>query len=103
MHGQVEAISLELLLRIALRAGLPVVLQTGAVPAEAGVYASGVQPPGHARITSRIADEARRATIEGARSLTPEERLAAHLKHNELVTALQRAGAKAAGGLRRNS
>ena len=102
MRGQVDEISLELMLRIAMRAGLSVVLQTGEDPAEAGVYASGAGPPGRARIASRIADEARRATIESSRSLTPEKRLAAHLKHNELVAALHRAGAKAAGSTRRS-
>lgn len=102
MRGQVEAISLELMLRIAMRAGISVLLQTGEEPAEAGVYASGVAHSGRARTTSRIADEARRATSEGARSLTPERRLAAHLKHNELVAALHRAGAKAAGSTRRS-
>lgn len=102
MRGQVDAISLELMLRIAMRAGLSVVLQTGAEPAEAGVYATGVVSSGPARITSRMADEARRATGENARSLTPEMRLATHLKHNELVAALHRAGAKAAGTSRRS-
>lgn len=102
MRGQVDAISLELMLRIAMRAGLSVVLQTGKEPAEAGVYAAGVTPSGRARIASRIADEARRATSKSARSLTPERRLAAHLRHNELVAALHRAGAKAAGSTRRS-
>lgn len=102
MRGQVEAISLELMLRIAMRAGLSIVLQTGQEPGEAGVYSSGVTPSGPARITSRIADQARRATSESAHSLTPAERLAAHLKHNELVAALQRAGARAAASSRRS-
>jgi len=102
MRGQVDAISLELMLRIAMRAGLSVVLQTGVEPAEAGVYATGVASSGPARITSRIADEARRDTSENSRSLTPEMRLATHLKHNELVAALRRAGTKAAGPTRRS-
>lgn len=102
MRGQVDAISLELMLRIAMRAGLPVVLQTGVEPAEAGVYASRVALSGSVRIASRIADEARRDTSGNSRSLTPEKRLAAHLKHNELVAALHRAGAKAAGSSRRS-
>ena len=42
MRGQVEAVSLELLLKVAVRAGLSVVLQTGKDAAEAGVYVSGV-------------------------------------------------------------
>ena len=92
MRGQVEAVSLELMLKIALRAGLSVVLQTGKDAAEAGVYVSGVTTSQPARIKSRLADEARLAVSKGVRSLTPEQRLEAHLKHSELVAALHRAG-----------
>ena len=92
MRGQVEAVSLELLLKVAVRAGLSVVLQTGKDAAEAGVYVSGIATPKPARIKSRLADEARLAVSESVRSLSPEQRLEAHLKHNELVTALHRAG-----------
>ena len=92
MRGQVEAVSLELLLKVAVRAGLSVVLQTGKDAAEAGVYVSGVTTSRPARTQSRLADEARLAVSESIRSLSPEERLEAHLKHNELVTALHRAG-----------
>ncbi|MGH8863742.1 MAG: helix-turn-helix domain-containing protein [Burkholderiales bacterium] len=92
MRGQVEAVSLELMLKIAVRAGLPVVLQTGKDPAEAGVYVSGITTSKPARIKSRLAEEARQAASESVRSLTPEKRLEAHLKHSELVTALHRAG-----------
>ncbi len=92
MRGQVEAVSLELMLRIAVRAGLPVVLQTGKDPAEAGVYVSGHATSMPARIKSRIAEAARNAVSESARSMTPEKRLEAHLKHSELVGALHRAG-----------
>jgi predicted XRE-type DNA-binding protein len=92
MRGQVEAVSLELLLKVAMRAGLSVVLQTGKDAAEAGVYVSGISTSKPARIKSRLADEARLAVSESVRSLTPKERLEAHLKHNELITALHRAG-----------
>lgn len=92
MRGQIAKVSLELLLRIAMRAGLLVVLQTGKDPSEAGVFVSGIPTPTPTRIRSRLAEEARRAASESARALTPEQRLEAHLKHSELVTALQRAG-----------
>ena len=92
MRGQVDAVSLELMLKIAVRAGLSVVLQTGKDPAEAGVYVSGITTSKPARIKSRLAEEARRAVSESVRSLTPEKRLEAQLKHSELVTALHRAG-----------
>jgi len=91
MRGQVEAVSLELMLKIAVRAGLSVVLQTGKDPTEAGVYVSGVVTPKPTRIKSRLAEEARHAVSESVRSLTPEKRLEAHLQHTELVTALRRA------------
>ena len=41
MHGRVSQLSLELLIRIAVRAGLPVVLQTGKDAEEAGVFVVG--------------------------------------------------------------
>src|SRR5688500_7949336 len=37
-NGHVDELSLELLVRIAVRAGLPVVMQTGDAPEEAGAY-----------------------------------------------------------------
>ena len=97
MRGQVGAVSLELMLKIAVRAGLSIVLQTGKDAAEAGVYASGIATSKPARIKSRLADEARLAVSESIRALSPEERLEAHLKHNELVTALHRAGMELGG------
>jgi predicted XRE-type DNA-binding protein len=91
MNGRVTELSLELLIRIAVRAGLPLVLQTGKVPAEAGAFVSGAATP--ERIPrSKLADEARDALTQSARRLTPEQRLEAHLKHSELVTALHNAG-----------
>ncbi len=92
VRGQVQAVSLELLLRVAVRAGLSVVLQTGKVPAEAGVYVSGIATSKPARIKSRLAEQAREAASDSVRHLTPEQRLEAYLKHSELVTALHHAG-----------
>lgn len=92
MHGRVADLSLELLIRITVRAGLPVVLQTGKAAAEAGAYVSGVEIMESARSKSRLAEQAREALTASARQLTPEQRLEAHLKHSELITALHRAG-----------
>jgi len=100
MHGRVTELSLELLIRIAVRAGLPVVLQTGKVPAEAGAYVSGLKMTGSARSMSRLAEQAREALAASTRRLTPEQRLEAHLNHSELVTSLQRAGLPALGRAR---
>lgn len=97
MRGQVGAVSLELMLKIAVRAGLSIVLQTGKDAAEAGVYASGIATSKPARIKSRLANEARLAVSDSVRALSPAERLEAHLKHNELVTALHRAGMELGG------
>lgn len=92
MRGQVNGLSLELMLKVAVRAGLSVVLQTGKDPAEAGVYVTGSTAREPARIKSRLAETARHELNDSIRSLTPEKRLEAHLKHNELVNELHRAG-----------
>lgn len=92
MNGRVSELSLELLIRIAVRAGLPVVLQTGKVPEEAGVFVSGVHRTQRSGVRSRVAESARDALLDAARQLTPEQRLQTHVKHSELVDALRRAG-----------
>lgn len=93
-NGRVDALSLELLLRIAVRAGLHLVLQIGAVPEEAGAFLGGSVPAARTGTRSKLADEARESQLATVRALTPEQRLKAHLKHSELVTALHRAGRK---------
>lgn len=103
MRGQVDELSLELMLKVAVRAGLSVVLQTGKDPAEAGVYGTGNTTSEPARIKSRLAETARHALNESVRTLTPEKRLEAHLKHSELVTELHRAGMKYRGNLARST
>lgn len=95
VNGRVNELSIELLIRIAVRAGLPLVLQTGTVPAEAGAYVSGPVPVPGAGARSRLADRTRDDLLVAARALTPEQRLNAHLEHSELVTGLRRAGARA--------
>jgi predicted XRE-type DNA-binding protein len=92
MNGRVSELSLELLIRVAVRAGLPVVLQTGKVPEEAGVFVSGMHRAERSGVRSRVAESARNALLDAARQLTPEQRLQTHVKHSELVDALRRAG-----------
>jgi predicted XRE-type DNA-binding protein len=92
MNGRVEEVSLELLIRIAVRAGLPVVLQTGTVPEEAGAFVSLRERAAGARLPSKIAEQAQEDLIAQARRLSPAERLEAHVRHTELVTALHRGG-----------
>lgn len=94
MHGKVSQLSLELLIRIAVRAGLPVVLQTGKDAEEAGAFVAG-EPLQESRILrSKVADEAREALSEDARNMTPQQRLEVHARHSQLMVALRRAGRK---------
>jgi predicted XRE-type DNA-binding protein len=97
MNGRVEGLSLELLIRIAVRAGLPVVLQTGEAPQEAGVHVARRNrvAPAYPAI-SRLAQDAREALIASARRLTPEQRLQAMLEQTQLVSQLHAAGRKVA-------
>lgn len=101
MRSKVDKLSLELLLRIAVRAGLSVVLQTGKEPAEAGAYVSGGEVLEPARTKSKLAEQAREDLIDSARRMTPEQRLEAHLRHNELVTSLHRSGRNASAAIDR--
>jgi predicted XRE-type DNA-binding protein len=94
-NGRVSELSLELLLRIAVRAGLHLVLQIGAAPEEAGAFLSSSMPATRAGTRSRLADDARDALLATARDMTPEQRLNAHLEHSKLVASLQRAGRQA--------
>jgi predicted XRE-type DNA-binding protein len=94
MHGKVSQLSLELLIRIAVRAELPVVLQTGKDAEEAGAFVAG-EPLQESRILrSKVSDEARQALSEDARNLTPRQRLEAHARHSQLMVALYEAGRK---------
>jgi predicted XRE-type DNA-binding protein len=85
-NGRVSNLSLELLLRIAVRARLHLVLQIGAVPEEAGAFLSmrSMRPTG-TRPRSKLADEARDAMLATVREMTPEQRLIVHLKLCELA------------------
>jgi predicted XRE-type DNA-binding protein len=92
INGRVSDLSVEFLLRIALRAGLAMTLQTGRDAAEAGAFVSGLtrgstQAPG-----SRLAQEARQSLMESARHFTPAQRLEAFVEHNELLGAVHQAG-----------
>ena len=94
MHGKVAHLSLELLIRIAVRTGLPVVLQTGKDAEEAGAFVVGGPLQERRIVRSTVADEARQALSEDARNLTPQQRLEAHARHSQLMVALHRAGRK---------
>jgi predicted XRE-type DNA-binding protein len=90
VNGHVSDLSLELLIRIAVRAGLPVTLMTGRAPAEAGAFLSSTHAASHPGSQSRVADEARSSVLRVERQLTPSQRLEAFLEHNQLMAELQR-------------
>jgi len=90
-NGRVSDLSIELLIRIAVRAGLPITLQTGHVPQEAGAFISGLARASRASC-SKLADKARESLMDSERRLTPAQRLEAFLEHNQLLAALHLAG-----------
>lgn len=95
MNGRVADLSLELLIRIAVRAGLAMALLTGLVPQEAGAYSSRVRSRAAVASRSKLADAARQSLIESESRLTPAQRLEAFLEHSELLCALHEAGSAA--------
>lgn len=92
INGRVSDVSLELLIRTAARAGLPMTLQTGRIPQEAGAFVSATYSRSTRASRSRLGDEARESLIQSANRLTPTERLQAFVEHNQLLGALHQAG-----------
>jgi predicted XRE-type DNA-binding protein len=92
INGRVSDLSLELLIRIAVRAGLPLTLQTGNVPQEAGAFSSHTHSRSTRSVRSMLADAARNSLMQSEGSLTPSQRLEAFLEHNQLLSALREAG-----------
>jgi predicted XRE-type DNA-binding protein len=92
VNGRVADLSLELLVRVAVRAGLPMTLLTGRVPQEAGAFRSGMPWDATRPFPSKLGDAARRSLIQSEPPLTPSQRLEAFLEHNQLLGALHQAG-----------
>jgi predicted XRE-type DNA-binding protein len=90
VNGHVTALSIELLLRVAVRAGLPVTLVTGRVPQEAGVFLSNTAASPRTVPRSKLADAARSTLQRSQRELSPSQRLEAFLEHNQLISELQK-------------
>jgi transcriptional regulator with XRE-family HTH domain len=88
VNGHVADISLELLIRLAVRAGLSLSLRTGDVPKEAGASVSTAR----VRSRSRLSDEDRDSLIRAQNFLSPSQRLEAFLEHSQHLAALQQAG-----------
>jgi predicted XRE-type DNA-binding protein len=95
INGRVSDLSLELLIRVAVRAGLPITLQTGLVPEEAGAFSSRARSRSSGAFQSKLGDAARRSLVESESGLTPTQRLEAFLEHNQLLCALREAGSAA--------
>lgn len=91
VNGHVAEISLELLLRIAVRLRLPLVLQTGQAAGEAGAFLPAGFGAAARGSGSFLADAARDSLHEDIRRLTHEQRLDAFLQHNQLVSELHEA------------
>jgi predicted XRE-type DNA-binding protein len=93
VRQRVDAASLELLIRVAVRAGLPVVLQVGREPGEAGVYAGraaavSARSAGRTQ-TSALGERAQAEMTQAALALSPTQRLEAQLRHSELLAQLR--------------
>lgn len=93
-RGRVDSLSIELLIRIAVRLGVPLVLQTGREPAEAGVFRAVDEKVAARTGFSRVAESARLEALEAVRPLTATQRLQKFLQHNRQMAALRRAGAR---------
>lgn len=92
VNGHTSELSLELLLRIAVRAGLRITLQTGLIPQEAGAYVAVSRPLSARTFPSAIAARTEASLKESLRKLTPTQRLEAFLEHNQLASELREAG-----------
>ncbi|GAC1459415.1 MAG: hypothetical protein PVS2B1_20640 [Candidatus Dormibacteraceae bacterium] len=92
VNGHTSDFSLELLLRIAVRAGLRITLQTGLIPQEAGAYVTAARPASARALPSKIAARAHASMKASLRELTPAQRLEAFLEHNQLASELRETG-----------
>jgi predicted XRE-type DNA-binding protein len=91
-NGRVDDLSIELLLRVAIQAGLELTLQTGRNSQEAGAFISGIGRSASSPNESKVAQEARKSLQTAGTHLTPAELLEAFLQHNQLLAALHQAG-----------
>jgi predicted XRE-type DNA-binding protein len=92
VNGHTSDLSLELLLRIAVRAGLRITLQIGLIAQEAGAFVSAGRPASARTFPSKIAADTHASLKESLRRLTPAQRLEAFLEHNQLASELRETG-----------
>lgn len=91
-NGHTSDLSLELLLRIAVRAGLRITLQTGLNAQEAGAYVVVGRPFSARTFPSKAAARTSASPRESLRELSPAQRLEAFVEHNQLVSELRETG-----------
>ena len=77
VNGHTSDLSLELLLRIAVRAELRITLQIGRIPQEAGAFVSAGRPSSARVFPSKIAADSHASLKDALRELTPAQRLEA--------------------------
>jgi predicted XRE-type DNA-binding protein len=92
VNGHTSDLSLELLLRIAVRAGLRMAVQIGRTPQEAGAFVSPGRSSSARALPSKIAAAGQASLKESLRELTPAQRLEAFLEHNQLASELRESG-----------
>jgi|SRR5580698_2329548 predicted XRE-type DNA-binding protein len=90
-NARVADLSLELLVRVAVRAGLLLTLQTGRAYQEAGAFVSSVATHTRKRARSSIADRVRDDANDTVARLSPLERIEAFVEHNRLMGDIQQA------------
>lgn len=90
-NARVADLSLELLVRVAVRAGLLLTLQTGRAYQEAGAFVSSVATHTRQRARSSIADRVRDDANDTVARLSPLERIEAFVEHNRLMGGIQQA------------
>jgi predicted XRE-type DNA-binding protein len=95
VNGHTSDLSLELLLRIAVRAGLRITLQTGLLPQEAGAFVSFGRPSSARAIPSKIASASHASLKDSFRELTPAQRLEVFVEHNQLANEFREMGRNA--------
>lgn len=86
VNGRVSDISLELLIRIAVRAGLSLSLQTRRASQDSVSTTLGRAP------RSRVSNENRDSLMRSQNLLSPSQRLEAFLEHSQHLVALRHAG-----------
>lgn len=82
LHGRVSSVSLDLLIRVAVRSRLKFVLQVGREPSESGAFVQLARDGARKKSQPQPSREPTRSVVS---ALTPSERLAVQLRLSELL------------------